>query len=366
MNKPDGTEQLHSISADCLDAVLSGERSLTDCLDAYPEHADDLRPLLQTALLTAHLRTPEMPAASVDALEMRLRGQMLTHQPQPTRAPLRPLWRMAAMVAIVVLVLVGGGGGAVAASADSVPGDFLYGLKRLWEAIVLALSPLTGEVDDLWLQIAENRLYEAEALAERGELDDALLNDLYDAIQNMQLLADAGTMPAVLTYTDTARSVLETLQPPPEVEPALNRVWILVQPEPTRVQPSPTPMIAITSTPTATPTLTPTLTLTASPTLTPTSRVSITATPSPTLTPTTPPPTATLTPTLTPTATWTPLPLPQFATNEPVDPRPTQASGSQNNTAEPGSPGPTARFRETQQAIYLTQTAGPPEATPAE
>ena len=52
MSETDRTPQLDTLIDQCLDAVLSGERSIDDCLADYPDYAEDLRPALQIALLS--------------------------------------------------------------------------------------------------------------------------------------------------------------------------------------------------------------------------------------------------------------------------------------------------------------------------
>ncbi len=131
-NLPD----LDDILAECLDAILRRERTLAECLALYPEHAEALRPLLQVGLLTAHLKTPPMPAASVDALEARLRQLPLPKPaaPIPTaprRGVIFVLSRLAAVLIIALIVAFGSGPGLLAAPANTIPGAPLYAIQRL-------------------------------------------------------------------------------------------------------------------------------------------------------------------------------------------------------------------------------------------
>ena len=389
MNEPHANPELEFILDACLVDILRGEQTITGCLEQYPHYAEELKPALEVAVLTARLKSPEMPSASVDALEQRLLQQAQTQYPARVIRPQFRQWsKLAAMIGITLLCLLGAGGGTVAASANTVPGDTLYGIKRLWESIILLLTPLTGQLDDLWLRLAETRLYEAEQLALRGELSDEALIELYYAMSQSILLADAETTPQVVLYLGQARTQLAAIAAPAEISGIYNQVVNLtearrdpagkLQPPPAALETSvPTPTATLS--PTATQTLMPSPTATAMPSvtpqpsatqpaaeaLTPSPRVPATATRTPTLTVS---PTATFTPSMTPTQTWTPLPLPVLPTLEPND------SGSGANPGN-GSPGaqPTAsggtddegaiRFRETQQSVFLTQTAQPPPTT---
>ncbi|MBZ0298448.1 MAG: hypothetical protein K8J31_01850 [Anaerolineae bacterium] len=360
---------------ECLDAVLSDARTIDDCLALYPEHAAELKSALQIGLLAKRLKQPEMEAGSLDALEMRLRGQMLAARQPAGRARLAPLSRLAAMVALVFLFTLGAGGGVVAASAHSLPGDPLYGVKRLWEAIVLALASWFDGTDDVWLSLAETRLDEAEDLATHGILYRDVLYDLYDATEHAMTLADADTAPRVVVFLNQAQTRLQDLPTTAATDPVRAELFTLIMPGPDgrlRVNsleetPEAQPETA-TSTPTVIPSWTPspdqpsttpvpptrTPAPTSSPTQKPTSRVPATATrtPSPTVTPT-----FTVTPSLTPTHTWTPLPLPVLPTTQGGSPsNGSRVIGPSATPVQPTSDA-TVRYRATQAAVYATQTA---------
>lgn len=358
-------DAFENILDECLDAVLSGERTIADCMALYPDHADELKSALQIALLTTRLKKPEMDADRIDALEARLRGQSPARRREVVRPDFRPLARVAAMIAIVFLCALGAGGTTVAASANSLPGDTLYGVKRWWESIILALSAIFDQVDDMWLHLAQVRLEEAEALAVRGIFYREILVDLYHATTQAMTLTDEETAPRVVAFLSSAQTRLENLPTTAATEPVRADLLMLVIQDADDdarfspaliIPPSATPTPTETSTSEATVTLVPSSTPTLTPTITstPTSRVPSTATrtPSPTVTPT-----ATLTPTLTPTSTWTPLPLPVLPTSS-DESRPTDEP-EVRPSATPIQPtsNATVRYRDTQAAVYATQTA---------
>ena len=386
----DDSQQFEAILDTCLDALLVGEWTLIECLQQYPDHAADLKPALQMALLTTRLNQPEMAAASVTALEMRLQGTLLAQQSRPSRsAVLLPISRWVATIAIVLFLTVSVGGGAVAASANAIPGDFLYGLKRLWEAIVLALSSLNSDTGTTWLHLAHVRLDEVEDLARRGIIDEGLLVDLYEASANTLLLVNDGSEARVIAYVSEAHirlidlpeaasastvhadllDLLDTAnglqQPAWTAPPSLAPSLATLSPPPDWLSPT------ITSSPTTT--LTPTLTLTATatatqpplstiaPSSTPTSRVSATVTD--TAVPTTTP-SPTVRPSVTPTFTWTPLPLPVLPTTDSAGSQPTRDPGGSSNppTNQPTADA-TVRYRETQAVLIPTLTAQSTMAT---
>ncbi len=167
--------------AQALDACL--ERMRADGVDAetaasrFPALADELQPILRQAGELEHL--PPIPQPTV-AFHKQLAAQLAAAPPPralreevPTGSGLqvlRRLWRStavsaAAATAVVVFLL----GGAVYASADALPGDALYPVKRSVESARLRLS--TGERLWMHLDYADRRLAEALLVPDRsGEL----------------------------------------------------------------------------------------------------------------------------------------------------------------------------------------------------
>ncbi len=377
MNETPHSPEFEAILDECLDALLRGTVTLDECLEHYPDYATDLKPLLQTGLLTSRLKSPEMPAARIDALEDRLRGQMpnlRSAQSRVVQGQFSSLAKLVAMIAVVLFFALGAGGSVVAASSNSLPGDPLYGLKRLWEQIVLLLVPLTGELDDLWLRLAQTRLYEAEQLAARGELTDAALVDLYESMVQSIALADEQTLPQVEAYLDEVEQTLITIAPSPETMTQYLQVLALSSGTTPQVHTEPSDQELQGVPPTLdqfglTATLTPVLTDTPAATLTPTFTPSVTSTSTPRVPPTatrTPTQTLTVTPTftpsITPSATWTPLPLPTLNTGGDTQPTRDPSSGGVQPTSTRILPtvDATIRYRETEQSVFMTQTAQPP------
>src|SRR3989337_1713397 len=142
------TESLAGVLDRCLARVQSGAATVEDCLRDYPELADQLGPLLRTALQAGDLLAPSGPTAAYQAAsEGRLLNQLRAAQ-------------------------IGSGVGVAGAAAGSLPGDRLYGVKRGLEEVSLALSRTSAGDAGLLLGFAERRLAEAEALIEIGRDDD--------------------------------------------------------------------------------------------------------------------------------------------------------------------------------------------------
>ncbi len=421
MNRQLASPEYERVLDECLDAVFTGS-SVDTCVARYPQFAEALRSDLQLALFVQRLSTPTLSETRVELLEKQLRAtaRKKTGNPQPQVMLLpparqfKPLSRLAAAVLIAVLLGLLGSSGAVIAAADDLPDEALYGVKRTWENVVVGIASVVGQLDTTWLQLANTRLYETHAMYSKAALAPIHLSDLYDATYNAIAYASPRTTEDLRQYLQRARRELLAMQSPLETMALFNNILLLTAaavddsgvwavpaalPLPgagasSSPDSSPTAPAAITATlsATATEALPPTLTLTMTsvspdtPRITPAASAAgtvtqqapaIVTTTAPRIPPTetrTPTPTTTATGTATPvlpsataTATWTDLPAPPGL----LSPVPGATETPRAETAAPRptrlavTPVPpvdaTARQRATQQAVYLTQTAGPPQ-----
>jgi len=106
------------------------------------------------------------------------------HKNTPIKnAPVKSVWtiysfstwiethRWITSVAVIIVVLVGNS--AVLASHDSLPGDALYSIKtNIVEPIRVAIATTPMAKAEIQTELVQNRLYEAETLASRGQLDE--------------------------------------------------------------------------------------------------------------------------------------------------------------------------------------------------
>ncbi|NOZ26985.1 MAG: hypothetical protein GXP39_02900 [Chloroflexi bacterium] len=205
---------LETIFAECVERVIEGE-SVQACLDRYPQHADDLAPLLETVLLVQSMAEPvpqRSPAARARARErflaraeeMRARAnareQFLAaaeemraqtagtreRPPQPVTRVRRPeaaresrrvswidwlrgrlvvRYLVPALGALLLIVLMVRG--TVIASANSLPGDTLYPIKLFTERVQLLLAP-EEERPVMEAKIEKRRVEETEIILETG------------------------------------------------------------------------------------------------------------------------------------------------------------------------------------------------------
>jgi hypothetical protein len=125
----------------CLAALSTGV-DLESCLSLYPDLKDELRPALLAAQQARLLERRDVPKAAL----VRSRAKMLSHMAELRKAH-RPFFlpisipRPALATLALILVLFLSLNGLVVASAQSLPGDALYPVKRAAEDVSLKLAP---------------------------------------------------------------------------------------------------------------------------------------------------------------------------------------------------------------------------------
>ncbi len=156
----------------CLDALRDG-RSLHRVLQRSPAERDELIDLLRVSTDVAQLQRP----APDPAFKLRTRNLMLAvaaHRRASaarSRWVARPAFRLALAVGLSGALL---GAGIVAASAQSLPGDPLYQVKRGMERVQLSLTLDPAANARLRMQLATRRVSEAAQLSAQGRVAEAL------------------------------------------------------------------------------------------------------------------------------------------------------------------------------------------------
>jgi Domain of unknown function (DUF5667) len=411
MNNAD--ESIEEIFGSCLEAVESGRETIDQAVARYPDQADELRPLLETAVWFAGHKAVVAPrpgfiAASKGRLLAEIKQSQVAAPAQVgwlARTFGKGSWRLGLQLALIVAMLaclVVGSTGVALASQSALPGDTLYPLKTGLEQAQLLVTLDKAQEIQLHMQFSQLRLIEIQELLQQGRYSDIVTaTDNYRYhIQMATLLLDqlAATNPAQarilaarLGRTFEGHLILLDLmagKAPPEARLALAAARLAVEmnlEEIYRIEgrlvtesaPTPTSTQTATSTPSVTPTpsSTPSPTLTRTPTeepsQTPTPAGTLTATPTPTPTRTrtaTPTRTFTRTPTRTaptPTRTRTSTPRPgSTATRTPLPPTPT-VTPRPENTPTPTSPVPPSAT-STPRPPTSTPTVRPPTNTPTQ
>lgn len=212
------TQELDGILDDCLDQVLNQQKTVEECLALYPDYAEELAPLLRVGLLTQQLE-PTLPTLKVDMLESQLRAHLRYSKPlRRLNRGVVPFSRLVAAIAAIIIVTFSGTVGLIASSSSSLPGDALYGVKRGWEQVVIQLAPLTGDLDSVYLQLAQTRRDEVMALDAAGRLTEASLSDLQVALKQIKQSANAEMHPTINAFLSETRGQLSVIRLRPELQ----------------------------------------------------------------------------------------------------------------------------------------------------
>ncbi|QPC84564.1 SH3 domain-containing protein [Phototrophicus methaneseepsis] len=282
--------------ADYLDKKRSAKQSFSS--------AGDNDPAAQVAQLFSKEQAPQLSAAARQRMEDRIL-QAVPSQPAPARIIPIGLTRLAAAAAVIVFMVL-----IPAVSDSAVPGDVLYGAKRITEQVELITAPLLNRRADVYMRLAKRRADEAAILLDRGIFSNELVNESLANLKQASIAEDveatdtnqAIEIYAVLEYVANSASlmsldngnsldVLATARadnslialPTSTTTPEADA--LIVDASPTA--PASSPDAPITITMSLTPTQTTTMTATPSPTATTTSTTTATPSSTPTRTPTT-------------------------------------------------------------------------------
>ncbi len=149
----------------CLQDIEQGA-DVDSVLSRYPDLADELRPILETARDASSLA---VPAPSVEVVR-RNRARVLQHaaQTRESRRSSRRIWfaslRRVAVTLIVVATLFASGTGLVRAASNTLPGDQLYPVKRTWEDMLVLFAFNTQQRNALEVEHENERIYELKDL----------------------------------------------------------------------------------------------------------------------------------------------------------------------------------------------------------
>lgn len=175
-------QQLADTLDACLDHVRGGQ-TIDDALSEHAADADALRPLLDIATRLESLPDPNVSLAGLMNTLGRLGSQTLaTSRTEPTPRKVRwfsrPVWTRAAAIVLVMFLI---GWGTANASANAMPGDFLYPVKLFTERARFFLTLNTEDQAELRIVFSSRRLREAVAQQQRtGEVDPQLLKDMLE------------------------------------------------------------------------------------------------------------------------------------------------------------------------------------------
>ncbi len=183
------TEEFDTILDECLESILGGE-SVRACLERHPDHAEELRPLLETAFQAKD--AADVAPRPEFRQEASRQFQQALHD-LPVRKAIATFsfrhWWVSAVAVLAVIIL--GGGGTVFAATSAQPDNFLYSVKLATESVRISLAGSDQGKAELYAQFAARRVDEIIAMAAKG--DAAAVAKATDHLDS-QLVAMAGVV----------------------------------------------------------------------------------------------------------------------------------------------------------------------------
>ena len=168
--------QFEDVLNECLERVAAGD-DIRRCASSYPEHEEELLPLLTMAAAMQGVSTPPNTA------EAKARGFVRFSQANADRtarkrrafpALLRPMAKPLTIAFAAVAVTAVAAGGTTVASSNSVPGEPLYWVKTTKESISLRIIPRSDiSTAKVHARLAEERGKEIRKLIEMGRIGAA-------------------------------------------------------------------------------------------------------------------------------------------------------------------------------------------------
>ena len=213
--------------------TASGSNPLTGGppLCQYPQQADQLRPLLETAIAARrhYDAAPEPPPGKLVAGRARLLAEAARYKKQVAAVPIRPdkpvtqrrfALKFANALLATALILASIGTGVAWAAQDSLPGDTLYPAKLTVEDLRLSLTSDPATETRLALQFGEERVQELQVLAESGQpIPESTISRMQNLFGHaLQEASQAppeeasGLLEQIALRTKTQAQILERLQ----------------------------------------------------------------------------------------------------------------------------------------------------------
>ena len=187
-------KEFENILDDCLERLVVRGETVEDCLNAYPQQADALKPLLQTALLTKNATgiepRPEFKASA------RYQFRIALQETTTNKNRFLSTWRFRWVTALTsILVMLMASGGLVVAAGTSMPDSPLYSVKLAVEQMQINLTFSNLGKANLYASFADRRVSEIMHMAQKGDASQVvagtnLLGDQLAMIANLTTDAD--------------------------------------------------------------------------------------------------------------------------------------------------------------------------------
>ncbi|MCH8186292.1 MAG: hypothetical protein IH862_09365 [Chloroflexi bacterium] len=168
--------EFEDVLNECLERLAAGD-DVGRCASSYPEHEEELLPLLTMAAAMQAASTPPNTAEAKARGFVRFSKANADRRARKRRGVpelLRPMAKPLIVAFAVVAVTAVAAGGTTVASSNSVPGEPLYWVKTTKESILLRIIPRSDiSTAKVHARLAEERGKEMGRLIEMGRIGAA-------------------------------------------------------------------------------------------------------------------------------------------------------------------------------------------------
>jgi hypothetical protein len=222
------SERLKDILDDCLDRVTKRGDTIEQCLEIYPDWADELEPLLRTAVsvktATSFRARPEFQISTKSKLMSAIAARREEQERKGASFWIAFQRRWVVAVSLILVLLIAGTG-TVGASMNSLPGDLLYPVKTATERVQAFFTFQNEAKANLYAKFAERRVEEIEALVagQRNIPEMVLTRMKTDTQRALDLATENGSFKSevvvrIVRLTDDQKVLLQ-------------RIWVNASPE---------------------------------------------------------------------------------------------------------------------------------------
>jgi hypothetical protein len=196
--------ELEGILDSCLNELKRGASTLDECLARHPEHAAQLRPLLQTAVRLERGSRSQQPSAAFKArARARLTQHMEAHPRHIIRGSLSMFHKLAlGFTAMACAFLIAG----TAYAQNVLPGSSFYTWKltseRVWRAV--SSDPVSTDI-----RVFNRRTAEWIAVANDPALSNSALERYHDAEDTLKSSVDETTESRILPVLESNQQLLK-------------------------------------------------------------------------------------------------------------------------------------------------------------
>jgi len=181
-------KEFNDILDKCLDRLMFKGDTVESCLADYPQYADELKPLLETSLITRQISSLKPDLEFKTKARNEFFDVLKEAEEKRSRSLFRFGWqpRWVGVVAVIVALLAATGGTA-AASMSSMPNDFLYSVKRATEQVQLAFTFTNLGKAEAYARMANRRVEEIIYMANENDIDEieVLATSLDSSLNNI-------------------------------------------------------------------------------------------------------------------------------------------------------------------------------------